>query len=66
MGEVGPPADSWARAALDFLERSREVADERVPHPRAVSRPAPVDLARSETSTSRREDPAVTDSRSAV
>ena len=66
MGEVGPPADSWARAALDFLERSREVADERVLDLRPVNRPAAVDLPRGETSTSRREDNAVPDSRSAV
>ncbi|MFL6602364.1 MAG: hypothetical protein ACJ8R9_13655 [Steroidobacteraceae bacterium] len=38
-------ADPWTRAALEFLERSREVANEVV-----------VDGTRSETSTSRREE----------
>jgi len=38
-------ADPWTRSALDFLERSREVANEVV-----------VDGTRSETSTSGREE----------
>jgi hypothetical protein len=38
-------ADPWTRAALDFLERSREVANEVV-----------VDGTRGETSTSEREE----------
>jgi len=38
-------ADPWTRAALEFLERSREVANEVV-----------VDGTRNETSTSRRDE----------
>ncbi len=53
--DIGPPADAWARAALDFLERSREIADERV-----------VDLARGKTSTSPREEVVVSHTGSAV
>ncbi len=55
LQEMGPPADAWARAALEFLERSRDVADERV-----------VDLARGETSPSRREEVIAPGPRSAV
>jgi len=54
-GYVGPPADAWARAALDFLERSRDVANEGV-----------VDSARSETSPSAREEVAAPGPGSAV
>ncbi len=53
--DAAPAADAWAQAALEFLERSRDVADERV-----------VDLVHGETSTSRREEVVAPGSGSAV
>ncbi|HZO21400.1 MAG TPA: hypothetical protein VFB37_02775 [Steroidobacteraceae bacterium] len=44
MGAAPLAQDGWELHALEFLERSREVADERI-----------VDAARCETSTSSRE-----------